>query len=274
MEQEVLIDWNEAVSSLTTDEKLQVKALIDTLRATHSIQKHTNGHIANDEEEDNLQDNEPQNTPYYTLKDSYNRDDMMQIIAKFPKNKKWTFADLQNLDYFPTELSIKIELLDYKIFVAMDPKLFHQEILSNIHIELGMFVKKNKLGKTYVAPTAIRIDEGTVLKPDILYISVAKYEGIREDCIEVAPDLVIEVLSPSNYKKLREKKKEKYAEFGIKEYWEIHTKKQKIIVETLDEETKQFVLFSEAKKTGSVQSKILEGFELNVTDVFRMDDAI
>lgn len=273
MEQEVLIDWNEAVASLTTDEKLQVKALIDTFLATHTNPENINGHTTA-EEDDDLEDDKPQNTPYYALKDSYDREDMMEVIAKFPKNKKWTFTDLQNLDYFPPDLHIKIELLDYKIFVAMDPKLFHQEILSNIHIELGMFVKKNKLGKTYVAPTAIRIDEGTVLKPDILFISVAKYEVIQEDCIEVAPDLVIEVLSPSNYKKLREAKKAKYAEFGIKEYWEIHTKKQKIVIETLDEETHQFVLFSEAQKTGTVQSKILEGFALHLEDVFRIEEDI
>ncbi len=58
-------------------------------------------------------------------------------------------------------------------------------------------------------------------------------EKITEKGIYEAPDLMIEVISPANYKKLREEKKQKYADFGVREYWEIYPKKQKINVEVL-----------------------------------------
>jgi Uma2 family endonuclease len=192
----------------------------------------------------------------------------MQIIAKFPKKKKWTFQDLQNIQYFPYDVRIKIELIKHRIYVGIDTKIRHQEILSNTLTDIGSFVKKYKLGKTYFTPTAIKIDDGTILKPDILFISVSKYNSIKEDCIETAPELVIEVLSRANYKKLREAKKQLYADFGVQEYWEINTTKRKIKIETLDDTTKEYTTFSEARKKGTIKSKVLEGLEIDIENIF------
>ena len=259
MEQDVLIDWNEAVSTLTYEEKKRVKALIDELQRLR---------LPPAEEVSEGEAYMPAPSPYYATKPYYTREDILQIVAKFPKKKRWTFHDLQNITYFPADIRIKIELINYKIFIGMDPKLLHQEILTNVSAELNMFVRKNKLGKTYVAPSAIKIDDGTILKPDILYISVSKSHAITDDCIETAPELVIEVISPANYKKLRTQKKELYANFGVQEYWEIYPKKHKIVIETIDETTQTFVPYSEAKKVGSVKSKVLDGFELRLEDIF------
>ncbi|MDX2302567.1 MAG: Uma2 family endonuclease [Microscillaceae bacterium] len=267
MEKDTLIDWNAEVAALNKEEKEHLKALIAFFRKNHTPTPPT----VEDEDTWDQEDYAPQNTPYFEVKDHYNQQDILEIIAKFPKNKKWTFEDLQNPTYFPPDLRVKVELLDYKIYVDMDPKPLHQEILSNIHIELGMFVKKNKLGKTYVAPVSLKINDGTTLKPDILYISLSKYEFIQENCIETAPELVIEILSPSNYRKLRTRKKQKYADFGVQEYWEISPKKQQISIEVLDAKTHSFVLYSEAKASGKVHSKVLEGFALDPADVFDVE---
>lgn len=259
MENDVLIDWNQEVADLTPEQQQRVKALIDELRQTRKGQE---------TEEDKEDETEPPASPYYPAKAYYERADIMQIIAKFPKNKKWTFQDLQNIQYFPYDIRIKIELINRKIYAGKNPKLRHQEILSNALTDVGSFVKKNKLGRTYFTPTALKIDDGTVLKPDILFISVSKYDSIKDDHIETAPELVIEVISRSNYKKLREAKKKQYADFGVQEYWEIHTTKRKIIVETLDETTQEFTVFSEARKTGTIKSKVLEGLEIDIENIF------
>jgi Uma2 family endonuclease len=101
-----------------------------------------------------------------------------------------------------------------------------------------------------------------------LFISVSKYNSIKEDCIETAPELVIEVLSRANYKKLREAKKQLYADFGVQEYWEINTTKRKIKIETLDDTTKEYTTFSEARKKGTIKSKVLEGLEIDIENIF------
>jgi Uma2 family endonuclease len=263
MKIDISIDWNAEIATLSLEEKKQVRALLEYFRRVHLPKP-----IDRQQEEDFENENyNPSTPPYYAIKNSYSQADILEIVAKFPHSKKWTFADLQNSDFFPSDIRVKIELLDYKIFVHMDPKIIHQEILTNVSSELNLFVRKYKLGKTFVAPTSIKMNNGNVLKPDILYISESKYGSIKENYIDIAPELVIEILSRSNYKKLRNLKKQKYADFGVQEYWEINPTKKQISIEIIDEQTRKFILYSEAKKTGKIESKVLKGFVLDVEDI-------
>jgi hypothetical protein len=60
----------------------------------------------------------PSPKPYYDVnKLDYSIEDIKAIIAQFPKNKKWTWADLQNPLYFPELVKFKVELLNYKIYI-------------------------------------------------------------------------------------------------------------------------------------------------------------
>ncbi len=200
----------------------------------------------------------------------YTEEDIKGIIAQFPKKHKWTWNDLQNPLIFPELVKFKVELLHHKIYI-MKPKPIHQEILTNLTVYMGMYVLPHGLGKLYVAPVGVHIDEGTVLEPDVMFISVARQHIMTEKGVVEAPDLVVEVISRANYKKLREKKKEQYALFGVQEYWEIHPKKKKVIIETLQVEadgTPRFEVYAEATKTGSVQSNVLAGFVLDIEKIF------
>ncbi len=208
---------------------------------------------------------------------SYSVEDIKEIVNLFPKNKKWTVEDLDDETIFPLDLFVKIELFNYKLFIMALPTLSHQEILTNLVTYINMFVLQNKLGKTFVSPVAVHIEEGYSLQPDIVLVLNHNLDKTTEKGIYEAPDLVIEVISPANYKKLREAKKQQYADFGVKEYWEIYPKKRKINVEILtqiedienDENTKSnYQLFSTAAKTGKIKSKVLEGFELDIENVF------
>ncbi|WP_375562315.1 Uma2 family endonuclease [Bernardetia sp. OM2101] len=204
---------------------------------------------------------------------SYSVEDIQEIINLFPPNKKWTAEDLDDETIFPLDLFVKIELFNYKLFIMALPTPNHQEILTKVSTYMNMFVMQNKLGKLFVAPVAVHIDEGHSLQPDIVLVLNHNVEKITEKGIYEAPDLVIEVISPANYKKLREEKKEKYAGFGVREYWEIYPKKRKINVEILTEinaenKNPSYQLFSTAAKTGKIKSKVLEGFELDIENIF------
>lgn len=203
---------------------------------------------------------------------SYSVEDIKEIVNLFPKNKKWTAEELEDETIFPLDLFVKIEVFNYKLFIMALPTPNHQEILGNVFMYINMYVKQNNLGKTFVSPVAVHIDEGHSLQPDIVLVLNHNVEKITEKGIYEAPDVVIEVISPANYKKLREEKKQKYADFGVREYWEIYPKKQKINVEVLTEtensEKTTYQLFSTAAKTGKIKSKVLEGFELDIENVF------
>jgi Uma2 family endonuclease len=206
----------------------------------------------------------------YPYKPTYELADIQAIIAQFPPRKKWTFQDLQDERIFPIDLKIRIEIINHKIFI-MDPTPLDQEILGMIYTYINLFVIQNKLGKVYPAPVSIKIDEGNTVKPDIIFLSVKRASYLTEKAIEGAPDLVVEVISKANYKKLRESKKRLYADFGVEEYWEVYPKKQKIKIETLQTDEngqKNYITFSEANKNGKIQSLVLAGFELDLSNIF------
>jgi Uma2 family endonuclease len=208
---------------------------------------------------------------------SYSVEDIKEIVNLFPTNKKWTAEDLDDETIFPLDLFVKIELFNYKLFIMSRPTYTHQRILTKVSTYLSNFVIQNNLGEVIVAPFGVHIEEGHSLEPDIVLVLSHNVEKITEKGTYEAPDLVIEVISPANYKKLREEKKQKYADFGVREYWEIYPKKRKINVEILtqiedienNESTKpNYQLFSTAAKTGKIKSKVLEGFELDIENIF------
>jgi Uma2 family endonuclease len=209
--------------------------------------------------------------PLYEEKSSYNADDILAIVDQFPKDKLWTFEDLDNELIFPNDLMVKIEILDYKIYVMPNPTPLHQEIVTNISAHLSIFVRQNKLGTTYIAPVSVRINEKSNVEPDIVFVVKKDVEQITNKGIYTAPALVVEVISPANYKALREKKKLDYANLGVLEYWEVYPTKQQIKIDTLSEDENGkaiYTLFSSATKKGIVKSNVLEGFELDLENVF------
>ena len=209
-------------------------------------------------------------SPLYEEKDSYGIEDIELILSHFPADKKWTAEELEDEYIFPPDLTVKIELIDYSLHVMPDPTARHQEILGNIFAAIHQFMKKHKLGKVYPAPFSLHIDEGNVRKPDIVVVLSQKVDRVTARGIAEAPDLVVEVMSPANYKKLREEKKKAYADFGIREYWEIYPEEEKIQVSKLLAET-GYQVFSVASPTADntvAHSKILEGFSLSLEAVF------
>ena len=209
--------------------------------------------------------------PLYEEKSSYNAEDILAIVNQFPKDKLWTFADLDNELIFPNDLMVKIEILDYKIYVMPDPTTNHQLILGNIHTFLNMYVLQNKLGNVYPAPISMQMNTGKTVKPDIVFIVKKNVEKVTDKGIDFAPALVVEVISPANYKKLIEKKKQEYADFGVLEYWEVYPTKKQIKIDTLSEDENGkpiYTLFSSSTKKGIVKSNVLEGFELDLENIF------
>ncbi len=64
----------------------------------------------------------------YEEKDSYAVEDIERVLAHFPAEKEWTAEELDDERLFPPNLTVKIELVDYKIHLMPDPTTGHQEI--------------------------------------------------------------------------------------------------------------------------------------------------
>jgi Uma2 family endonuclease len=116
------------------------------------------------------------------------------------------------------------ELVHGVLIVTPSPNRQHQRILMALSAELYQFVIRNSLGEVYVAPLDTIFDQYTVVQPDILYICKERLPEVAKERIEGAPDLVVEILSPSTAQKDRKLKLAVYAEFGVREYWIVDPK--------------------------------------------------
>ena len=130
------------------------------------------------------------------------------------KKKKYT-AD----DYMMLEEGAPFQLVENDLIMSPSPSLAHQLILGEFYEIIKAFIKgSNNQGLIVLSPMDVRFDNDNIFQPDLIYISNEKKQEIVKDIIEGAPDLVIEILSPSNaYYDLRQKK-DIYQKHGVKEY--------------------------------------------------------
>ena|ERR1035441_8814375 len=142
---------------------------------------------------------------------------------------------------------------------------FHQEIAGNLSHRLRQFVRSNRLGKL-LHPVEIRFSDDEVYQPDLSFIKQSKIEGVKKDKIETLPDLVIEVLSPSNAYYDLTHKKAVYARYGVAEYWIIDPIEGTI--EILLNENGLYRTEALLRKPASLESDMFPGFSMTVEEVF------
>ncbi|RKR85324.1 Uma2 family endonuclease [Mucilaginibacter gracilis] len=112
----------------------------------------------------------------------------------------------------------RCEVIDNTLYMSPSPTSDHQELLGDIFLNLTQAVKANQLGKVYISPLDVYLDDGlTVVQPDVVFISTAKLSQIEKKGIVGSPDIVLEVLS-SNKDYDKKKKFELYQKNQIPEY--------------------------------------------------------
>lgn len=108
------------------------------------------------------------------------------------------------------------EIIDGDAFnMTPAPGLNHQKVLGNFHAVFHAYFK-GKPCSPFVAPTDVVLDDFNVVQPDLLV--VCDTNKITEANIQGAPDLVVEILSPSTKLKDKREKKALYERFGVREY--------------------------------------------------------
>jgi Uma2 family endonuclease len=95
----------------------------------------------------------------------------------------------------------------------------HQDAQSKLGSRLGNFVEERNLGRVYFAPTDVVLSDTNVVQPDLLFLSREREQIITYANIQGAPDLAVEIVSPSTDERDRTVKRKLYAEHGVKEYW-------------------------------------------------------
>ena len=126
-------------------------------------------------------------------------------------------------------------------------------------------VKHNNLGWVYSAPFDVLFTDTDVVQPDLLFVSHEREHILTPANIQGAPDLIVEVLSPSSSSRDWRAKRELYATHGVREYWIIDPTNRVVSVMML----RDGVLEIDQTRAGgdSATSTILQGFSIAIETI-------
>ena len=127
--------------------------------------------------------------------------------------RAFTYADLQT---FPED-NLRREIIDGELFVTAAPRIRHQRVVSTLTYLLGAYVREHG-GEVFPAPTDVFFSDSSVVEPDVLFVSAANLNKLEERFVRSAPDLVVEISSPTTRKLELVRKRELYERFEVPEY--------------------------------------------------------
>lgn len=110
----------------------------------------------------------------------------------------------------------RYEIINGETVMMTPPAMVHQDVSSNI-VSMFKIYLKGKVCRAYGDNTLVKLDDENQFMPDAMI--VCDWSKINKTYIKGAPDLVVEILSPSTAKVDRTSKLEAYGKAGVKEYW-------------------------------------------------------
>lgn len=157
-----------------------------------------------------------------------------------------------------------IQLIDGEVVIDMPPILKHQAIVRELLLLLGLIARTTG-GTAFTAPTEVYLDVHNVYEPDVLYLTPDTQCRLEEKRIVGAPELVVEVLSPSTAKYDRHEKYQAYEKYGVSEYWIVDPVHE--VVEIWQSEDKRFNRVGAFATDDTFASRPLN-VTVNVKDIF------
>jgi len=175
------------------------------------------------------------------------------------------------LDYASWETGERYELIDgIPYMMSPAPSIRHQSVSRELFLIIGNFLEGNPC-QVFHAPIDVCLfaegdNDDTVVQPDIIVVcDRLKLDGKR---CNGAPDIIIEILSPSSAVHDRVIKFKKYQQAGVREYWIIDPAEKSVFVHIL--ENGKYVT-SAYSDTDTVPVHMLYGCEIDLQKVFKKE---
>lgn len=178
-----------------------------------------------------------------------------------PKEQLYTVEDIYNLPD-----GQRAELIDGVIYDMAPPSYIHQKLVSELTQSLGNYIK-SKGGRCEVLPAPFAVflnkDDKTYVEPDVSV--VCDKNKLSDRGCEGAPDMVIEIVSPSSQHRDYLIKLLKYRAAGVREYWIVNPISQTVQVYSFEGEGNSMqYIFSDA-----VKASIYDDLEICIADLLK-----
>lgn len=149
-------------------------------------------------------------------------------------NEKFNYGD-----YLSFDDDIRYEIIDGVLYEMSAPTTMHQMLTLEIATQFNTQLRGKKCS-ALISPCDVILDKTAnrkkaknVIQPDVMI--VCDKSKIEEKGIFGSPDLVVEVMSPSTFKKDKLEKFNLYLKYGVREYWMVYPKQQTVEVNVLEE---------------------------------------
>lgn len=155
-----------------------------------------------------------------------------------PKQHTYTSEDYWNLPD-----GERAELIDGQLYNMAPPSRIHQKLVSELTQTIGSHIKsKSGSCEVYPAPFAVNLnaDDKTYVEPDIAVI--CDKNKLTDRGCSGAPDLVIEIVSPSSRKMDYSTKNALYSDAGVREYWIVDPAKERTTIYRYEEDAAPIIV--------------------------------
>jgi Uma2 family endonuclease len=180
----------------------------------------------------------------------------MARAVEIPQKAVYTYEDYARLPE-----GAPYQLIGGKLIKTPAPSPHHQRIAVKVLTKLAMLLTENPVGEVFHAPIDVYFEETETYQPDLIFIAKDRLHLVEEERIKGAPDLVVEILSPSTaYYDLRKKFKisDKH---GVREYWVVDPEAKSLT--RYEHKEGRLILAEEVEERGRVRSNVIPGFELD-----------
>jgi len=169
-----------------------------------------------------------------------------------------------DLDFIPQEREgDRHELFDGVLIVTPSPIPAHQLLTIRCVGRFEVATDGWSLGQVYTAPIDVVFASKLVAVPDLVYVARDRLSIVGPKAIEGAPDLIVEILSPSTKRRDLRAKRALYERFGVREYWLVDPKARSVTVLVLRGD-----VYEPLPPADVVTSTVLPGLAVDLADLF------
>jgi len=161
------------------------------------------------------------------------------------------------------------ELIDGEHYVTASPTMRHQQISMNLTLMIGSWLEAHPQGRLFYAPFDVVFSKFDVVEPDVLYVSNERSNVLTAPNVQGAPDLVIEIGSPSTRQRDETIKRRLYERSNVVEYWIVDPDIE--VVRVYRRSGDSFARPSELSREADdvLTTDLMPGLELPLARIFR-----
>jgi len=179
------------------------------------------------------------------------------------QGRYYTYQDWLEVEH---DEGMRVELINGNVYMLASPTIRHQAVLGELYGQLFNHLRGESC-KVYAGPVDVRLEKDTIAVPDVIVVCDPK--KLTKTGVEGAPDLIIEILSPSTSRHDKITKFNLYQRTGVAEYWIVDPVDNTLTIHRLAEGEYITNVFDE---TGTATVNALPGFEMNLSAVLAEDD--